>query len=600
MSCTYFNYDCVISLDSKDSTNVFLRQSEESLKNKKVLGITYNHRAYNLNDKNYIKALIERFDMEHLFFSIKPSTIKLIVKCDEIDIDQVKAYTQVIFAMQCMVRYDIDVAYVSNEFLDTGTNLSSDAEPIYNKLMAWVDGISVSLQKTSNLPMKKVLASLHSLKSKRHKLEGKKLIFQEIAASNKAAENIFDDLDMNQISPLEKDLFWVGFDPTYKEVPWDKPYLETKFTEAVKSVPKNAGFYSSKLHYCNRCVMPETLEGITFDELGICNVCRSSEEKMHINWEEREENLNTILNNHRQPDYYDCMLPMSGGKDSTFQAYVLSKRYKVDCLAVTHGQNMYSLTGRYNLENCLQQFDMDHIIYNPKRSTISKAARRSLVEIGDACWHCHIGAGTFPIQTSLKWDLKMMIWGESIAENDGRGTYYSQKEASPFYNLEVSARVSGENMVDEGFSEQELNQWFYPSKEELIESQMRYLHLGDYMFWDEERQVEFVVRNFEWMDSQVENTYKGYKSTECVIAGVHDYLNFLKRGIGRATWHASDDVRRGLITREEGFELAKKHDTQRPHALDYYLKISGYTEEEIESEIIKARNLSDFAKKLNS
>lgn len=102
------------------------------------------------------------------------------------------------------------------------------------------------------------------------------------------------------------------------------------------------------------------------------------------------------------------------------------------------------------------------------------------------------------------------------------------------------------------------------------------------------------------MDSPVENTYKGYKSVECVMAGVHDYSNFIKRGIGRATVQASQDVRRGIITREEGFELAKEYDTQRPHALDFYLQLTGMTEDEFESGVMEARRKSEYAMKLGS
>ena len=97
---------------------------------------------------------------------------------------------------------------------------------------------------------------------------------------------------------------------------------------------------------------------------------------------------------------------------------------------------------------------------------------------------------------------------------------------------------------------------------------------------------------------KVENSFKGYKSVECIMAGVHDYSNFIKRGIGRATVQASEDVRRGLLTREEGMELAKEFDSQRPHALDYYLKITGLTEREYEETLFSARKKSKYASKL--
>jgi N-acetyl sugar amidotransferase len=319
---------------------------------------------------------------------------------------------------------------------------------------------------------------------------------------------------------------------------------------------------------------------------------------MHINWEERRTQFEAIIASNKSDRYYDCMLPMSGGKDSMYQAHVLKKVYNLDALAVTHGQNWLSIVGRYNLENCLQKFDLDHIVFNKRRSVINSVARKSLEAIGDACWHCHIGAGTFPVQTALAWHIGLMCFGESIAEADGRGSYHGREEASLFYNLEVSAKVSAEEMADERILSRDLSSWTYPPREQLKASGIRYIHLGDYFFWDEERQVEFVKRNYEWMEDLVENAYKGFKSVECVMAGVHDYANFVKRGIGRATIQASTDVRRGLLTREEGFELAKQYDTQRPHALDFYLKLTGLSERDFEDTLRSARKKSNFASKL--
>jgi N-acetyl sugar amidotransferase len=326
--------------------------------------------------------------------------------------------------------------------------------------------------------------------------------------------------------------------------------------------------------------------------------CRSSEEKMHIDWEQRKRALEGIIDSFRSETYYDCMLPMSGGKDSSYQAHILHTQFGVTALAVTAGHNWFSMAGRYNIENCLQKFDLDHIIFHMKRSVINKMARKSLSAIGDVCWHCHVGAGTFPINTAVTWKVGLMIWGESIAEADGRSSYYNQGEASPLYNLEISARVKAQEMADESTPRRDLSAWFYPSHEELTASGIRYIHLGNYFFWDEERQVEFLKRNYEWMESPVENTYKGFKSVECVMAGVHDYANFIKRGIGRATIHASTDVKRGLLTREEGFAIAKAFDTQRPHALDYYLRVAGLSEEEFEQTVVEARAKSEYAMKL--
>ncbi|MEK9907417.1 MAG: N-acetyl sugar amidotransferase, partial [Gammaproteobacteria bacterium] len=112
--------------------------------------------------------------------------------------------------------------------------------------------------------------------------------------------------------------------------------------------------------------MPETTEGIGFDENGICRACNSSEQKMHINWEERSKSLERILDKakkdaEKKNSSYDCMVPISGGKDSAYQLHVLTKVYKLRVLAVTFSHNWYSKIGTYNLLNCLEEFDVDHI-----------------------------------------------------------------------------------------------------------------------------------------------------------------------------------------------------------------------------------------------
>jgi hypothetical protein len=206
------------------------------------------------------------------------------------------------------------------------------------------------------------------------------------------------------------------------------------------------------------------------------------------------------------------------------------------------------------------------------------------------------------MQTAVKWKIPLIIYGESIAERDGRGSY--KKILKPvekyYYGLNISAKVHPNKYVDKNIKHSEVQIWNYPSMEEMMKSRIINLHLGDYIFWDEQKQTEFIINQFAWrINKRVENTYKGYKSNECIMAGVHDYLNFIKRGVGRATLHASDDVRRGLIKRDEAINLIKEYDPQRPHALDYFLKITNLKEKSLENKIISSRKLSKFASKLD-
>lgn len=593
---TSFQYDVILSLNASIRLRERFPVIKAAYHGQRMLAATFDHRFYRLHEKNFMKGFIETHNLDHLLFTLRPSANRIMAARSEREIHAFKDMSQVLFVLHLMAKYHIDRAVLDATTLVMGPNGATKVADVEHQVRTFLDDLRMTHAAVPNV--RKQFCSLFDVEDVLPQIRDRELVpvraFNSDDISSAGYE--FDD---HQISPLEKNLFWVGFDPAYKEVPADKPYPTTKWTDLADRSEFGKGCFEGKIKYCTRCCLPETMEGMTFDETGMCVPCRSSEVKMHINWETRRQNLEAMLNAHRSDISYDCMLPMSGGKDSTYQAYMLTKVLNVTPLAVTHGQNWYSLIGRYNLENCLQQFDLDHLIFNMNRQVINRVARTSLGAIGDACWHCHIGAGTFAVQVAIAWNIDLMIWGESIAESDGRSSYDTQTEASLLYNLEVSARVKAEDMSDDITSAKDMSPWIYPSPEVLGRTKVRYVHLGDYFFWDEERQVEFIKRNFEWMDSRVENTYKGYKSVECVMAGVHDYTNFIKRGVGRGTIHAAEDIRRGLLTREEGCELAKKFDAERPHALDFYLSLTGFSEDELETTLKEARSKSEYAMKMS-
>lgn len=337
------------------------------------------------------------------------------------------------------------------------------------------------------------------------------------------------------------------------------------------------------LQYCTRCIMPETVEGLQFDEMGICTACRSSEQKMHINWQQRRDQLTDILQEAKvgAGDNYDCIIPISGGKDSFFQLHVLVKEYGLKPLAVTFSHNWFSKTGYENLQLALETFAIDHIQFTPNRALVNKLAKKSIYKIGDACWHCHSGVGAFPLQVAVKWGIPLLVWGESIAEASGRASYdVPVRHFDREYFEKVSAKVPPAAMLGDGITEQDLNPFKLPTAEQCEAIGLRGIHLGDYIFWDDEKQMEFVRDVYGWKETEIEGTYKCYKSAECIMPGVHDFACYLKRGYGRASYQASVDVRNGLMTREEGQALAESYDPERPHALDYYLDITGLTEPE--------------------
>jgi N-acetyl sugar amidotransferase len=342
--------------------------------------------------------------------------------------------------------------------------------------------------------------------------------------------------------------------------------------------------------------MPETREGIKFDEMGQCQACVSSEQKIHIDWTVRRKALDEIVQQAKSKagDNYDCLLPISGGKDSTWQMHVIVKELGMKPLCVTHNHNWYSKTGWYNLQNGLERLNIDHVMFTPNRSLVNRCARRSVETIGDACWHCHTGVSAFTLKMAVAYKIPLIIWGESTAEH-GRATYDKPDKFDRDYFLKVSAKLTPEQFACEYITVRDLFPYKTPSLEEC--EGLQGIHLGDYIYWDAERQTEFIKQEYGWKGLEIEGAYKDYKSAECSMAGIHDFLCYLKRGYARSTIQASDDVRAGLMTREEGFEIAEKYEQIEPKSLEYFLEATGLSYQELLDKIAdlrhpKAQNLA--------
>jgi N-acetyl sugar amidotransferase len=584
-----FIYNTLTLIDENIDNYALSIKEKLKDKNKRNLVTIVDYRNFSLKQKNLIKSYSDTLNFDILMFTIRPMVKKIINK-NNINYNFLKKLFKLNWIFYCLDVYDIPEAYIDE-------SLIKDSKIRYHNSL----DLFLNVKKLINIEIKflkkkKFISDDLSFLSLINRVNFKNISKKKITflQKNQRKKKIND-----QIKFKEKDLFWIGFDSNFKDVPWNKMYKKTKWN---KKFDKDKLLFENKLKYCTRCCQPETMEGIKFDELGICTSCRSSEEKMDINWKNKEIELKNIVDSYRTKDYYDCLLPFSGGKDSTFQAHILKKKYKLNPLVVTHGNNWLSLTGRYNLENSLRKFNFDHLFFLPNRNLINKVAKKSSKVIGDACWHCHIGIQTFPMQTAVKWKIPCMIYGESIAERDGRGSYKKtiQKEKKYYYGLNISAKISANKFSDKNIKKSDLQIWRYPNFKDMKKQNINYLHLGDFIFWDEQKQTEFIIDNYNWkINKRVENTYKGFKSNECIMAGVHDYFNFIKRGVGRSTLHASDDLRRGLITREEAINLIQKYDPQRPHALDYYLKITKSKENNIEKSILNSRKFSKFASKIN-
>ncbi|MFC1808213.1 N-acetyl sugar amidotransferase [Candidatus Omnitrophota bacterium] len=352
------------------------------------------------------------------------------------------------------------------------------------------------------------------------------------------------------------------------------------------------------MRYCTRCVYPETsADGMTFDEKGVCSGCRVDFEKESIDWSVRKDRLKQILEKYRSKDNsnYDCIIPISGGKDSHFQVYTIKEDLGLNPLLVTFNHTFNTRIGINNLTNLLTKFGCDHIRFTPNLQLIRKLSINSLKKMGDMCWHCHSGIYTYPVQIAVKFNIPLIIWGE-IGKLDLSGMYslHDMVEMTRKARTEHGLRgYDASDLVNEeiGITKSDLRCFEYPSDEEIERVNVRGIYLGNYINWNAKKQAEMMIERYGFQTAREDRTFNTYENVECHhCGGAHDWLKYLKFGYGRATDHASLCIRQGIMTREEGIDMVKKFDGIRPRDIDTYLKWAGMTEEEFEASVENMRD----------
>ena len=354
----------------------------------------------------------------------------------------------------------------------------------------------------------------------------------------------------------------------------------------------NNNEYHVKL--CTRCVIPVTNESATFDDQGVCSVCHQIEYKQSvIDWEKRSVELDKLIEAHRGKYDYDCIVPFSGGKDSTFTLWYLVRVKKLKCLVVSFDHGFYRPRHIENRRRTLKRLGQDIIQFTPNWQLVRKLMFESLRRRGDFCWHCHTGIFSYPMRVAVKWNIPLLFWGEPTGEYASFYSYDEVEEVNEerfnrFVNLGITADDM-KGMLDDSISSyqpepRDFLPYTYPSKKELRDLRCQSVLLGHFIPWDVKKQVEVIKSELGWQGDEVEGVPSGYdyEKVECMMQGARDYLKFLKRGIGRTNHLVGIDVRNGRMTREQGLVLMKHYDGQRPASLDLLLSFLGITEQQFE------------------
>jgi len=329
-----------------------------------------------------------------------------------------------------------------------------------------------------------------------------------------------------------------------------------------------------KIVYCKKCVMSNQRPRMHFNEHGICGQCLYSQYKQTmIDWDKREKELEALCDKYRSKDgSWDVIVPGSGGKDSSYTAYVLKEKFGMNPLTVTWASAIPTEIGSKNLYNFIQS-GYDNITVTPNGLVHRKLSKFSFIEYGENFLPFSYGQIHVPLHIAVKFNIPFVMYGENgeleyggslknfdkptmaIGESD-----YIQEKFAP------SSNPTKPDSWESKIKSSELTFYKSPSISELKKVGIQMHYFSYYDSWKPEEHYKIAKNHlgFQANFTRSEGTYTDYASLDDKTDGFHYYLMFIKFGIGRTTSDAAHQIRDKVITRDEGVDLVLEYDGEYP------------------------------------
>lgn len=340
-------------------------------------------------------------------------------------------------------------------------------------------------------------------------------------------------------------------------------------TSSKSETKRDSSSQKMAMRYCVRCLLPDTKPDLFIDEEGVCHACRNFENRKNTDWAKRGEMLSAILHRYRNKNgtNWDCVIPVSGGKDSHFQT-IRMLELGMNPLCITATTCDLSEIGRSNIES-IKKLGVDYIEFSPDPRVRAKLNRIGLEQVGDISWPEHVAIFTIPVRVAVQFQVPLIIWGENAQNEYGGPASASETNILNRRWLEEFGGLLGLRVTDliglEGIEARNLIAYTYPNDEDLDRVGVTGLYLGYYLSWDSFTNVLISQANgFNTLHTTVEGSIVNYENLDNHQTGIHDYFKFLKFGFGRATDIVSQHIRRGRLSREDGLKLVKGHDGTFP------------------------------------
>ena len=320
------------------------------------------------------------------------------------------------------------------------------------------------------------------------------------------------------------------------------------------------------MRYCTKCIIPETRPNIEFDSEGVCNGCLSHGQRPRIDWEGRESTFREVVDNARNRSLgYDCLIPVSGGKDSTWQV-VKCLEYGLNPLAMSWKTPARTDIGARNLANLIR-LGVDHIDYQVNPKVEKKFMYQALVRYGETAIPMHMALFNMPLTIAAKFDIPLVVWGENSAFEYG-GT---EEERTGFkldrrwlQKYGVMKGTTAGDWVSDELTEKELTP-YRSADDELDRKGVLAVFLGYYFPWDPETSLKVATANgFESRREGPKTGYYNYADIDDDFISIHHYLKWYKFGLTRTFDNLSLEIRNGRMTRSEAIEILSERGDETP------------------------------------
>ncbi len=345
-----------------------------------------------------------------------------------------------------------------------------------------------------------------------------------------------------------------------------------------------------KTKVCKRCLYDTNHPlGLIIDNEGICSGCRVHEEKDNLDWHYRWDKLKKLVSKYKSKSdkNYDCIIPVTAANDSYFIVHIVKNKLGLNPLLVCYNKYFNTPLGIRNLANLRIKFNCDIIIQNINPISVKKITQTTIRELGSVYWHVLAGHTVFPVQTAVRYQIPLIIWGAHQGlEQVGMFSHTHEVEMSRRYRKDhdlISYEPEQLLSIFDTLGEEDLHQYLYPDDFSLNNVGVRGIYLGNFIRWDPKSQHEEMINKYNYLTSNFPRTFDTYDHTDCyVYMDIHDKIKLFKHGYSKVTDHACREIRFGRLNRNEAQYLVKKHSFLDTNYDDLFCKWLGIKQKGLE------------------